>query len=337
MTKIKDAVGNNALNAKIECAYIQVLLNVKLAKTQGFTKIAEDGLCGPTTIKAIRTFQQTQAKLYHVDGRVDPGKHTFNTLISGLSATELTAYWNKAVLTQNKGLIIDEQAKRAQATNQPLKKKLIPKPDATIPSDIAGFSFPFSRLPTRCYQNNSGCAFDSNRGERKHAGCDMHMTPGEPVYAMADGTVRFDPGYFYGGTYALEITHGNYVFRYGELFPSAATPESKAKDLLPKIRAGYRVTKGELIGYVGVVYDPKKNKPIGSMLHFELYDRPDIMTSLTDRSSGVYKRRKDLVNPTRLLDAARNNLSSAKAEKLPTDLINILAAQAIVTAENKGF
>lgn len=327
MTKIKDAVGSNALSAKLDCAYIQILLNVKLAKTQGFTKIAEDGLCGAATIKAIRTFQQT-IKMYHIDGRVDPDKHTFNKLIEGLSPVELTACWNKAVLTQNKGLIIDEQAKRAQAKSQPLPPKLVPKPDAVLITNGNNFGFPLDRAPDAPYWTEHR-AFAYKRDGRKHAGCDLLMPPGSPIYAIADGFVRLVPHHFVLGAYAMEVTHGSYVARYSEIFPSAASPNCPeiAKNILPEIQNGKPVSKGQVIGYVGQVqYDI----PV-SMLHFEIYENSKLTGPLTVHANLPYKRRSDLANPTAMLDRARSSMPQA-AEKLPFSTVQALIIHAKAVA-----
>lgn len=328
MTKIKDAVGAASLNNKVECAYIQILLNTKLAKTQGFTKLVEDGLCGTNTIKAIRTFQQTVAKMYHVDGRVDPDKHTFNSLISGFSSIELTACWNKAVMTQNKGLIIDEQAKRAQAKNQALPIKLVPTPDYEMPSTTEGFSFPLDSIPRNSFTSGDQ-AFESSRskGARKHAGCDLIMPPGEPVYAIAAGKVRQNPYYFYDGTFALEIKHGAHVVRYGELLPSAAAhPRSSVcQTILPHIKEKYEVSKGELIGYVGLLKDVGK-----SMLHFEIYKNSSLLSPLTDQAPGCtkFKRRKDLMNPTNILNAAKSSLPAKTSDRLDAKTVTALVSAA---------
>ncbi|HWV16796.1 MAG TPA: M23 family metallopeptidase [Cellvibrio sp.] len=337
MTQIKYAVGEGGLNEKIECAYIQILLNKKLAQNPSFPKISEDGICKTQTIKAIRAFQ-TQAKLYHADGRVDPGKRTFIMLTSGFSPAELTACWNQAVMKQNKGLIIDEQAKRAQATNKPLPKKLVSaRPDVLLPGNTNGFSFPLARWPEQNYLNYEGRAFGADRtgkrGQRFHAGLDLIMPAGTPIYAIADGKVRHDPTYFYFGTYVLEVTHGEYIVRYGEIFPSAATGVKLAESVLPDIKKGKEVKKGQIIAYVGRFYDPYQNKSL-SMLHFEMFANPQLDTNLSDTSPGCtpYKRRKDLIDPTRLLNAARSSLPSGGddlAPKLTQELAIFAKAQAI--------
>lgn len=60
--------------------------------------------------------------------------------------------------------------------------------------------------------------FGSNRshGHRKRAGVDLYAKVGTPIRAMADGTVLHVGG-FYGGTYAIEVDHGTFIARYGEV------------------------------------------------------------------------------------------------------------------------
>jgi len=120
-------------------------------------------------------------------------------------------------------------------------------------------------------------------GGRVHAACDVYNSQGTIVYAIADGEV-IDDGYpFYCETDALEVNHGDFVVRYGEIKPGSA-----------KFRKGQKVKAGQAIAQVGLLscYDQP-------MLHFEKY---------TGKASGPlstpgnkYSRRSDLVDPTSFL------------------------------------
>ncbi len=155
-------------------------------------------------------------------------------------------------------------------------------------------------MPNYSYKVGARC-FGAGRDGRRHAGCDLLADPGTPIFAIADGVVHLGPYYFYEGTYALEVIHGGILVRYGEILPSAAIDPFLS--FLPDIKKDVKVKKGQLIAYVG-----KLNK--NSMLHFECYSNPSLPGGLTDRSKsgGEFQRRRDLMNPTNLLDGAKSSL-----------------------------
>ena len=135
----------------------------------------------------------------------------------------------------------------------------------------------------------TGRAFGYGRSGRQHAALDYVVADGTPVYAMTGGTVvEYSPN-FYGGTQAIGVKNDDgSVARYCEIATSK--------------RVGSRVEQGEQIGTM------KKNNIGGSsMLHLELY-RGTASGSLTNTSnttydyvSGSFKRRRDLLDPTFLL------------------------------------
>ncbi len=123
-------------------------------------------------------------------------------------------------------------------------------------------------------------------GGRLHGGCDIYAPVGTEIHALADGSVV--QGYpFYLGTRALEIDHGEFLARYGEI-------EREAEGL----SGGSEVKKGDVIGVVGQL----DGLPF-SMLHLELYGKTK-EGPLTDRENLPFKRRSDLIDPTALLDRA---------------------------------
>lgn len=153
-----------------------------------------------------------------------------------------------------------------------------------------GHQFPLKIAPTESYKEGMR-AFGANRTNgRKHAGCDLYAPVGTPIYAMDDGEVIRGPYSFYLGTFALEVKHPDFVARYGEISGAA-----------PGIKAGAKVKKGQLLGYVGELTFKSGNKM--SMLHLELY-RGTASGNLTT-SALPYKRRGDLFDPTSILDNAK--------------------------------
>ena len=120
------------------------------------------------------------------------------------------------------------------------------------------------------------------------------------MYAVADGTVIQGPYGFATPTEAIEIDHGDFTVRYGETLKGSAL-----------VKAGGKVTKGQVIAKVGRV-DPVKEPKRMPMLHFEMYTG-DAKGQLTDhnpktsakrKNDGLmFHRRNDLVDPTPFLDA----------------------------------
>jgi murein DD-endopeptidase MepM/ murein hydrolase activator NlpD len=106
---------------------------------------------------------------------------------------------------------------------------------------------------------------------------------------MADGTVRY-VGDFYCQTWAIEIDHGTFVARYGEI--------DKKKENIFVVR-GDTVKRGDTIGVVGKL---KGISVPSNMLHLELYSTTS-KSALTDRDNKPFQRRNDLIDPTASIDA----------------------------------
>ena len=87
---------------------------------------------------------------------------------------------------------------------------------------------------------------------RAHTGIDIAAAKGTPVYATADGTVSSQtPGGGYGNV--IVINHGySYQTLYAHLSKKA-------------VRPGQKVTRGEIIGYVG-----STGMSSGPHLHYEV-------------------------------------------------------------------
>jgi uncharacterized protein involved in type VI secretion and phage assembly len=164
--------------------------------------------------------------------------------------------------------------------------------------------------------------FGAPRGERVHAGCDLYAPVGTEVRAVEKGNV-LQQYHFREKTYALEIDHGDFLVRYGEIQPPEGTyennvvPEKFCKGLA-KLVLGTPVCRGDIIGYVG---QRRKLNKYGKfeddglpMLHFELYKETKRKDSLTQDNTTYkyvpnkhYQRRSDLLDPTKSLEQAKKD------------------------------
>ena len=122
---------------------------------------------------------------------------------------------------------------------------------------IGSLLFPMDPEPTCYILNNFG---DARGGSRAHEGVDIMATLGQEVYAVVDGTLTRQAAVdspLSGNAWGLTATlDGTYYF-YAHL---SAFAEGVA--------LGDKVTKGELIGYVGDTGNPG---PGNYHLHFELH------------------------------------------------------------------
>ncbi len=218
------------------------------------------------TVKAIETFQ---GQFFNTpDGVIDVGKRTWRELVDVLDGNE------------------DD--------NQP-----VPVITPVTPVSDGECLFPFKTLPEVDWTKGIR-RFGARRsnGKRAHAGCDLYFPTGTVIHAITSGTVIADPYWFYDGTYALEIDHGGFVARYGEI---------KKQALVSK---GDHVSPGQPIAKVGNLLSI-----VQSMLHLELYDKSaegplTVRTSKTARTADdvPFWRRKDLIDPTPKLNVWKNNL-----------------------------
>lgn len=215
------------------------------------------------TVKAIEAFQSRFTSA--VDGIIAPGSGTWGALL---------------------------EAAAKLPTNQEV-----------VPSGSGEF-FPFATVPARSWEKPP-LSFASRRGggSRLHAGCDLYFPQGTPIHAIADGVVTRGPYSFYAETFALEIDHGSFLARYGEI---QSETEVKAG---VTVRAGQKIARvGHLVGIKGP----------SDMLHLELYDksRSGPLTIGSGAGSAMkngvpFMRRKDLIDPTLKLNQWRENLPPA--------------------------
>ncbi|MFW7381111.1 MAG: M23 family metallopeptidase [Oligoflexus sp.] len=154
--------------------------------------------------------------------------------------------------------------------------------NSELTMDSRRFTFPFSG-PADAKYTEAPRSFGSCRSNctRLHAAADLYGLIGRPIYAVGAGSV-IDFHYFYDGTYALVVNHGDFIVRYGEIGQS-----------LPQgIAVGSQVRAGQLIAYVGDLISLNQ-----SMLHFERFSGK-ATGPLTVRDNPPYQRRSDLENPT---------------------------------------
>ncbi|HCE2379867.1 M23 family metallopeptidase [Vibrio parahaemolyticus] len=149
--------------------------------------------------------------------------------------------------------------------------------------------FPLKTRPAQSY-TVAPRSFGSNRSNgRKHAGCDLYAPAGTEILSMLDGKV-VNIYSFYLGTKAIEVDHGIFLARYGEI-----------SDVVDGIKVGSMIKRGDVIAKVGTL--KFKNGETMSMLHLELYSKSQT-GPLTVRDNLPYKRRSDLMDPTNYLNSA---------------------------------
>ncbi|HEX7313588.1 MAG TPA: peptidoglycan DD-metalloendopeptidase family protein [Pyrinomonadaceae bacterium] len=177
-----------------------------------------------------------------------------------------------------------------------------PEEEEPAPADgDRRFFFPVNPLPRdswtvapRCYGSRRA------KGARAHAGCDLYAPIGTVVHAITDGTVVRGPVPFYAGTYAIEVDHGDFLARYGEVQGEAFVRKGD------NVKAGQPIAKvGRLIG----ISVPS------AMLHLELYDKSahgpltvPASQSARDKQGRPFLRRKDLIDPQPKLEQWKSNL-----------------------------
>lgn len=173
-------------------------------------------------------------------------------------------------------------------------KKTVVAPAATTGTVLReGMLFPLPVRSTQTY-HTGGRRFRSSRGSRLHAGCDLFAPVGTEVRAMADGKV-LNSYAFYWKTDAIEVQHGDFIVRYGEVAPMSFEEHKALK--------GKAVTRGEVIGKVGQLIKPNGVHHPDSMLHLEMYssNQSPKEAPLTTNAA-PFRRRADLVDPTATID-----------------------------------
>lgn len=226
----------------------------------------DDNESNDDTVKAIEAFQ---SRFFKPDGVISVGKRTWRELVDLLEGDD-----------------VDEGGETPTAvTTTPIA--------SPVANGECFFPFKEKDFPTQDWIQGIRC-FGARRsgGRRAHAGCDLYAPVGTTIHAISSGVVTLGPYAFYDGTFALEVDHGSFLARYGEI-------QGKAF-----VKTGDKVNAGQPIAKVGKLLSMKN-----SMLHLELYDKSasgplTVKNKLTKKNSkGVpFMRRADLIDPTQKLN-----------------------------------
>lgn len=220
-------------------------------------------------------------------------KRSHVALPDGNAAHDPNVKHNNIQITGEKTATEVKSAQKVQnvkhSTNPEKTSKLTQTPSKKQAIVIPGLLYPLEKPATQSYKTGAR-RFGSSRGSRRHAGIDLYAPTGAFVRAMADGKVIrvYD---FYCETFAIEIDHGSFIARYGEL-------DSDPENLL--VSDGQKVSRGQKIGLVGKLIGIKVPS---NMLHLEMYSSTS-HSQLTVKSNKPYQRRSDLFDPTPSIDLA---------------------------------
>jgi murein DD-endopeptidase MepM/ murein hydrolase activator NlpD len=271
--QIQNSVGRKSKGAVNNPADVETVQNMfrLAAMIESDPKLDPGGVDGTiedeTNDDTIRAIEAFQSRFFKPDGVISVGKRTWRELVDVLEGDD-----------------VDEGEAVQPGT------AVAATPVTSAPGE---FFFPFKELPTQNWTDGMR-RFGASRsgGKRAHAGCDLYQPVGTTIHAIADGVVTLGPYLFYNDTYALEVDHGSFLVRYGEIQKNAM------------VKAGDRVRAGQPIAKVGKLTGMRN-----SMLHFELYDKSasgqlTVKNNSTKRTSkGVpFMRRADLIDPTQKLN-----------------------------------
>ena len=249
--------------------------------------VGDGGTNAAPDVEAVQTALKAAARLT-LDDRLDPGPVDG---VSGVGTEGAIARFQRRV-----GI------SRPDARIDPAGYTLL-RLNALLGIGTVHLTYPFATASATPFHGPwAGMrAFGSRRskGKRAHAGVDLYFPDFTPVLAVAEGTVVRAPYPFYAETYAVEIDHGPFVARYGEI-----APEDTAR-----VQEGQHVGRGQPVGRVGVLTSRGRRMKLPSMmLHFEMYDKTErgALTRARGTSGrhldGVpFLRRRDLVDPTGFL------------------------------------
>jgi murein DD-endopeptidase MepM/ murein hydrolase activator NlpD len=181
-----------------------------------------------------------------------------------------------------------------KTVDKKIDKPVILDAEASGNSIKENLLFPLKFRPNESYREGAR-RFNSNRGHRRHAGCDLYAPVGTEIRAMADGVV-VQCANFYWQTDVIEVDHGGFIVRYGEVVPRS---ETQRRDF-----AGTEIKRGEIIAHVGQLIKKDGTKYKHSMLHLEMYSTSNspLKVPLTLTNNAPFLRRSDLIDPSDALD-----------------------------------
>lgn len=223
-------------------------------------------------------------------------KRSHVALPTGNKAHDRTVSHNNITIAGGKNAAQAASSRRSQKIHHQTNEAQTAKPVAVAGSlkeekkVIEGLLYPLAVKATADYHTGAR-RFGSNRASgRKHAGIDLYAPAGTAVRAMANGVV-LDVYNFYCETFVIEIDHGSFIARYGEV-------DKARKNIF--VARGDRVVRGDTIGLVGKLVGIKVPS---NMLHLEMYATSS-RAPLTVRKNRPYQRREDLMDPTPSINKA---------------------------------
>lgn len=255
-------------------------VGAKAAATAGTEAgLAATGVGAPVAAAMFAADLANRAKNYLVGVIKNPGDHKLFII------TALALIWFPAILIFGTGICGFDGC----YGGSPL--------DSAQAGDAAMFSLNITDGMTFPVQVNKdfkippegdGHGFGGRRanGARKHAGIDLVVGTGQPVYAIKDGTVVnvLSPkwcSYCPSNNAAVFIDHGEYVVNYGEVWPVY-------------VKQGDAVKAGQKIGEVSGT----------TMLHFEMYPPGTTVNSnwvFDQKTQSYFWNRTPAMNPTEFL------------------------------------
>lgn len=152
--------------------------------------------------------------------------------------------------------LLDANGSTARTVLQPGDRLCLPK--GSVLAVNVNTVVPLAALPVQgpCWYGNTWQA--PRGGGRRHEGVDLIVTPGNYVYAVADGVLSRrawdQPGSLSGNAWWLTTADGTYFF-YAHL-----------SDFAPGLQTGTRVRAGQIIGFVG-----STGNSATPHLHFEIH------------------------------------------------------------------
>lgn len=288
--KLSGTVGKAGKNDRDDVELVKKLLNQHILPPRKLLEVS--GVADEALVFAIMDFQRRSCGFNHPDGFIEPGGRTFKKLLEapGQSGSQPRSNGQQGSQTG-----VPSQGSQSSTPST--------SPSTTSSSADAGAGplFPFTEVTKYSWETGAR-AFGTNRsgGTRAHAGCDLYYPTGTWIHAVADGVVINGPYAFYASTYALEIDHGDFVLRYGEIKGGAP------------VKTGDRVKAGQRIAQVGHLVGIKVES---NMLHLEMYSGSGAGSLSVKgaggakRADGVpFQRRSDLMNPAPHLNQWRNRL-----------------------------
>jgi len=205
--------------------------------------------------------EQTEADLVQMEASLAAQREEADALLLELEAVNsvLTEEYaaNAALEAELQAELIQTQVAYDQALDAEQRAALAQQNQnnvaggGTVPGGGSGFSSPLNYLTVTCA---FGPRIHPLWGtQSNHTGVDLAANQGDPIYAIASGTVTA-AGYNDAYGYNVTIAHGN---GYGSMY---------AHMTHYVVSAGQSVTQGQIIGYVG-----STGWSTGPHLHFEVY------------------------------------------------------------------